>query len=47
MINLRNPNKVIRMRPISYPPQDIEKFQIQLKELEKLGVIRESTLILI
>lgn len=42
-IILTEPSKVIRVRPMSYTPQDREEFSKQIKELLDLGVIEPST----
>ena len=32
-IKLKNPNKIIRIKPMIYTKQDIDEFDIQIKEL--------------
>ncbi|KAA3485339.1 RNA-directed DNA polymerase-like protein [Gossypium australe] len=42
-IKLENPNKIIRVKPMIYTKQDIDEFDIQIKELLDKGLIEETT----
>ena len=41
-IELRDPKKVIRVKPMLYSPDDRKEFDIQIKELLNLGIIVPS-----
>jgi hypothetical protein len=41
-INIINPNYMIKTSPIEATHKDIEEFKMYIKELLKLGAIRES-----
>ena len=37
-----DPNKMIRVRPMTYSQEDIEDFKIQITELIQMNLVRES-----
>ena len=45
-INIINPDHIIKTSPIEATPKDIEEFKMHVKELLKLGAIRESQVLI-
>ena len=41
-LELKDPNKIIRVKPMRHNELDVKKFQLQLKELCDLNLIRPS-----
>ena len=41
-LEIIDPNKIIRVRPMIYSQEDIEDFKIQINELIQMNLIRES-----
>ena len=41
-LELKDPNKIIRVKPMRHNELDVKEFQIQLKELFNLNLIRPS-----